>query len=311
MNYLVIGEPCIDLIHKENGEIEHSYGGVLYSIISLAVLTSASDFIYPLMNLGADEYDNITNIFKKYPKIKLDGINKVNHPTKKVHLFISNYRSGKKAKIEHSNEDTYSLSYEKIQPFLENADALLVNMVSGVDITLDTLKKIREDFKGFIHIDIHNLVMKTNAEGFREHTNLPEWRQWCTNADTIQMNEFEIGVLSREKRNDYEIAEEILININADMAGVVVTKGKLGVSGFTRKEKIFGDVRFFDLDKFDVPAVENPRFVDTTGCGDVFGASFTADYSRTKDFKKALHYATRIASYKTSLSGIYELDKLK
>jgi sugar/nucleoside kinase (ribokinase family) len=184
-------------------------------------------------------------------------------------------------------------------------------MVSGVDISLDTLKKIRSEFKGFIHIDIHNLVMKTNTEGFREHTNLLEWREWCTNTDTIQLNEYEIGVLSREKRNDYEIAEEILININKEMTGVIVTKGKLGVSGFTRKEKTFGDVKFFDLDKLDVPAIENPSFVDTTGCGDVFGAAFTMDFSKTRDFKKGLHYATRIASYKTSLSGIFELDKLK
>lgn len=125
------------------------------------------------------------------------------------------------------------------------------------------------------------------------------------------MNEFEVGVMSREKRNDYEIAEEILINLNKEMKGIVVTRGKLGVSGFTKKEKSFGGENFFDLDKINVPAVENPRFVDTTGCGDVFGASFTVDITRTKDFKKALHFATRIASYKTSFSGIHELHKLK
>jgi sugar/nucleoside kinase (ribokinase family) len=311
MKYLVIGEPCVDLIHKENGEVIHSYGGVLYSIISLAVLSGINDNVYPLMNLGEDEYDNITNILKEYPKIKLDGVNKVAHPTKKVHLYVSNYRSGKKAKIEHSQADTYTLPFESIDRFLPDADAILINMISGVDISLDTLKKIRTGFKGFIHIDIHNLVMKTNNEGFREHTNLEHWREWCTNTDTIQMNEYEIGVLSKEKRNDYEIAEEILINLNNSMTGVIVTKGKLGVSGFTRKEKTFGSVKFFDLDRYDVQAIENPRFVDTTGCGDVFGASFTVDFSKTKDLKKGLHYATRIASFKTSVSGIYELKKLK
>jgi sugar/nucleoside kinase (ribokinase family) len=311
MKYLVVGEPCVDLIHKENGEVIHSYGGVLYSIISLAVLSGNNDSVYPLMNLGEDEYENITNILKSYPKIKLDGVNKVTHPTKKVHLYISNYRSGKKAKIEHSESDTYTLPYENIEKFLPDADAMLINMISGVDISLDTLKRIRADFKGFMHMDIHNLVMKTNDQGYREHTSLDGWREWCTNTDTIQMNEYEIGVLSREKRNDYEIAEEILININQSMTGVIVTKGKLGVSGFTRKEKSFGDVKFFDLDRLDVQAVENPHFVDTTGCGDVFAASFTIDFSKTKDLKKALHYATRIASFKTSISGISELNKLK
>ena len=311
MNYLVIGEPCVDLIHKENGEIEKCYGGVLYSIISLAVLTGANDTIQPLMNLGEDEFESITELFSKYPKIKLDGINKVPHTTKKVHLFLTNYRSGKKAKIEHSNSDTYTLPYKSIESFLNNADALLVNMVSGVDISVNTLIDIRNNFNGFIHIDVHNLVMKSNSEGFREHTNLVDWRSWCTHSDTVQMNEFEVGVMSREKRNDYEIAEEILINRNQNVIGVIVTRGKLGVSGFTKKVKTYGKEKFFDLDKFDVPAVENPRFVDTTGCGDVFGASFTADFSRTRDFKKALHYATRIASYKTALSGIHQLDKLK
>lgn len=311
MNYLVIGEPCVDLLHKEDGAVEKSYGGILYSIISLAVLSSSQDSVIPVMNIGEDEYGSIIEIFSKYPKIKHDGINKVTHPTKKVHLFLANYRSGKKAKIEHSDAGTYTLPFEQVRPFLADADAVLVNMVSGVDISLETLIKIREEYKGFIHIDIHNLVMKSNSEGYREHTNLASWRKWCTHADTVQMNEFEVSVMSREKRNDYEIAEEILINHNKNVKGVIVTRGKLGVSGFTKKEKTFGGERFFDLDKFDVPAVENPKFVDTTGCGDVFGASFTADYSRTRDLKKALHYATRIASYKTALSGIHELDKLK
>jgi sugar/nucleoside kinase (ribokinase family) len=311
MKYLVIGEPCVDLIHNDNVAAVHSYGGILYSIISLAVLSGINDSVYPLMNLGEDEFDNITNILKLYPKIKLDGINKVEHPTKKVHLYKSNYRSGKKAKIEHSNADSYTLPFESIERFLPDADAMLINMISGVDISIDTLKKIRAAFNGFIHMDIHNLVMKTNNEGFREHTSLGNWREWCTNTNTIQMNEYEIGVLSDEKRNDYEIAEEILININQSMTGVIVTKGKLGVSGFTRKEKTFGDVSFFDLDRLDVQAVENPHFVDTTGCGDVFAASFTVDFSKTKDLKKGLHYATRIASLKTSISGIHELNKLK
>lgn len=311
MKYLVIGEPCVDLIHKENGAIEKNYGGILYSIISLAVLSSPQDSVIPVMNIGEDEFGSITEIFSKYPKIRLDGITKVPHPTKKVHLFLTNYRSGKKAKIEHSDAGTYTLPFEQVQPFLADTDAVLVNMVSGVDISLETLIKIREEYKGFIHIDVHNLVMKSNHEGFREHTNLSSWREWCTNADTVQMNEFEVSVMSREKRNDYEIAEEILINHDKNVKGVIVTRGKIGVSGFTKKEKKYGEEKFFDLDKFDVPAVENPRFVDTTGCGDVFGASFTADFSRTRDFKKALHYATRIASYKTALSGIHELDKLK
>ena len=59
MKYLVIGEPCVDVIHKVDGELIHSYGGILYSIIALSVLAKGNDMILPLMNLGEDEYDTL------------------------------------------------------------------------------------------------------------------------------------------------------------------------------------------------------------------------------------------------------------
>ena len=311
MKYLIIGEPCVDVIHKADGESIHSYGGILYSVIALSVLAGKDDIICPVMNLGADEYDNITGILKKYPNIELDGIYKVSHPTRKVNLYYNLYNSGKSARMETSTEPTYTIDFASIEKFLPGADAILVNMISGVDITIDTLKSIRKNFSGFMHIDIHNLVMKTNPDGTREHTNLENWREWCSNTNTVQMNEFEITTLSRTKKIEYEIAEEVMINMNADITGIIVTRGKTGVSGFRKKEKSFGNQKYFDIDREDVSAVESRHFVDSTGCGDVFAASFTLDYSKNKDFTKSLHFATRIASFNTSLEGINELYKLR
>lgn len=311
MNYLVIGEPCVDLIHTAKGDILHSYGGILYSVISLAVLAGKEDSVYPIMNVGNDEYENILNILKNYRNISTEGITAVSHPTRKVNLFYNDYNSGKSARIERSTEPTYTIPYESIEKYIPLADAVLINMISGVDITLDTLKSIRANYRGFVHIDIHNLVMKTNEDGTRTHTHLENWRDWCTNTDTVQMNEFEMEIMPPEKKNEYEVAEEILINLNKEMTGIIVTRGKDGISGFTRKEKTFGSEKFFDIDRHDISAVENPKFIDSTGCGDVFASSFTLDYSKNKNFRISLHYATRIASFKTSIGGLDELHKLK
>lgn len=311
MKYLVIGEPCVDLIHKSNGEVIHSYGGILYSIISLAVLAGKDDVVYPVMNLGNDEYVNITGILKKYPNIKLDGINSVTRPTRKVNLYYNMYNSGNSARMETSTEPANTIEFELIEKFLPGTDAVLTNMISGVDITLDTFKNIRKNFKGFMHIDIHNLVMKTNPDGTREHTNLDKWREWCSQTNTVQMNEFEITSLSKTIKNEYEIAEEILINLKSNVKAIIVTRGKNGVSGFTKQEKTFNGETFYDLDKDDVSAVESPHFVDSTGCGDVFAASFTLDFSKNGNLKKSLHFATRVASLNTSFAGINELYKLK
>ena len=311
MKYLVIGEPCVDVIHKADGELIHSYGGILYSILALSELTKNDDVVLPLMNLGEDEYDNITAILNKYPGISTEGVFRVSHPTRKVNLYYNQYKSGMSARLEQSTEPTYTLDYSSIEKFLKDADALLINMISGVDITLETIKKIKDNFDGTSHIDIHNLVMKTNKDGTREHTSVDNWIDWCINTDTIQMNEYEIISLSEKKMKEYEIAEKILVHPESKVEGVIVTRGNNGTSGYTKKEKKFGTEKYSDLDKMDLSAVENPHFVDSTGCGDVFAASFLYDFSANKNFTKSLHYANRIASFNASLEGIDELYKLR
>jgi len=311
MNYLITGEPCVDIIHKANGETSHSYGGILYSVISMAVLSGENDSVTPVMNLGEDEYENIINIFKKYPKIKIHGINKVKHPTRKVNLYYDMYNADKSARVEKSTEPSRTLEYMQCESCFHMADAILINMISGVDITIGTLKNIRKNYKGYIHIDIHNIVMDTKVDGTRTHVPIDNWFEWCTNADTVQMNEFEIATLSRDKLSEYKIAEEILFNKNYPVKGLIVTRGKQGVTGFVREEKSFGDEKYSDIDRREIAAIENPNFVDSTGCGDVFASSFTLEYSKNKDFEKSIHFANRKASLNASLDGIDELNKLK
>lgn len=336
MKYIIIGEPCVDLIHKPDGSVIHSYGGILYSIISLAVLCKPEDIVKPVMNLGEDEYENIIGFLKKYSNIDLTGINKVKHPTRKVNLYYTTYKSGLSARFETSTQPTYPLKYDEIIELSTTSgfgepDAILINMVSGVDITLETMIRIRQSFKSYIHLDIHNLVMKTNPDGTRVHTNLRNWRQWCLCANTVQMNEFEVRSLSTSKKTEYEVIEELLINapknlekvfnINTlkpldfdlnkiSLEGVIITKGVDGVSGYQKKDKMFGGKSFVDLDKHDVRAIESKYLKDTTGCGDVFASAFMFSYSVGRDFIKSLYYANRIASHKTSLEGIEELYKL-
>lgn len=337
MKFIIIGEPCVDLIHKPDGSVIHSYGGILYSIISLAVLCKPDDVVKPIMNLGEDEFDNIISFFKKYPNINLKGINKVEHPTRKVKLYYTTYKSGLSARFETSTLPTYPLKFDEIikpgvSSDFKQIDGILINMISGVDISLDTMMKIRQYFNSYIHLDIHNLVMNTNPDGTRVHTNLKNWRIWCLSANTVQMNEYEVKSLSRTKKTEYEVIEELLINsenklekifhknilhstktdlTKFNLEGVIITKGIKGVSGYQKKLKKYIDKSFVDLDKTDVRAIENPNFKDTTGCGDVFAAAFMYSYSKDRDFLKSIRFANRIASYKTSFEGIEELYKLR
>ena len=311
MNFLVIGEPCVDEIHKADGATIKSYGGILYSTIAMAVLCKKGDTVTPLINLGGDEFDAITGILKKYPNIRTDGIKKCSHPTRKVYLQYSPGDADKHARMENSTEPTYELSFEWIEGFLSSGDAMLINMISGVDISIETLKRIRKYFPNYIHIDIHNIVMETRDDGSRIHRYVENWHEWCTQTDTVQMNEFEAATISRDKKNEYEVASDILLDPHSKVKGLMVTRGKQGVTAFVKKEKSYQDSSFIDLDRHDLNAIENPHFADSTGCGDVFASSFTIEYSQSKDIMKAINFANRKASFNSSLAGLDELVKLK
>jgi fructose-1-phosphate kinase PfkB-like protein len=308
MNFVVIGEPCIDVIHKTDEKKFHSFGGILYSVISLSVLAKSTDKIIPVFYSGEDEHENILKLLGEYGNIITDGIKKIDQPARRVNLFYDSIHE----RIETSTMPVKAIEFEWIEKFLDHADSVLVNMISGVDIDLDTFKLIRKNFDGFIHIDIHNLVMKTGEDGSRTQGHLENWREWCSIPDTVQMNEAEVKILSSERKNEYQVSEEILIN-NPDskVNGVIITKGIEGVTGYLKMEKKFGNNSFIDLDRQNVRAIENPKFIDSTGCGDVFASAFTYDFTNNRDFVKSLHYANRIASYKTSLVGVKDLIKLK
>ena len=322
MKFGVIGEPCIDFIHR-GGKESRSLGGILYSAVSLAVIASG-DEVYPIMNLGSDEYDNIISFLGKFPNIKTDFIYKAEHKTRVVNLYYKGLdvefdcpETGKRKtydREENSTEPTLPVEYDWIKPALIMLDGMLINMVSGVDVTIDTMQKIRKNFGGYMHLDIHNVVMQTDKQGGRTQSSINNWEAWCKSSDTLQMNESELHVLTPEKLGEYEFAERVLTAGDENFGkALVVTRGKSGVSMFHKiKKKVMGEV-YFEIDKSDLSAIESNHFIDSTGCGDVFASSFFYRcISKGKhDYKASLNFANRMAGVKTKIKGVEELQKLK
>jgi hypothetical protein len=322
MKFGVIGEPCIDFIHR-GGKESKSLGGILYSVISLAVI-APNDEVYPIMNLGADEFDNIVSFLGRFPNIKTDYINKTEHKTRVVNLFYKGLEvefecpetgmSKTYDREENSTEPTLPVDYHWIKTALSRLDGLLINMVSGVDITRDTLQEIRRDFAGYIHLDIHNVVMQTDSSGRRTQSSVKNWEDWCKSSDTLQMNESELVVITPQKLSEYEFAEQVLTSEKENFGkALIVTRGKSGVSLFCKvKKKVMGE-EYYEIDKSDFAAIESNHFADSTGCGDVFSAGFFYKniINEKHDYMASSSFANRIASNKTKIRGVEELYKLK
>ena len=309
MKLAVIGEPCMDYIYRGDSSTEKQFGGILYSLVSLAVIAGKGAEVFPVMNLGEDEYENVTGFLKKFGNINHSCINKSKHKTRVVSLYYKDKTSVLNVSTrktydreENSTEPTPPVKYQQVESILPGLNGILVNMVSGVDITLEDLQKIRENFNGYLHMDVHNLVMQTFPDGTRKQMPVKDWKQWTSVSDTLQMNESELAILTGDNVTEYDTAEKILSC--GRTRSLAVTRGRQGVSLFRQKEG--------KLEKTDKAMIESPGFIDSTGCGDVFAASFFYKTCKNKasDLEQSLDFGNQMASINASLHGVEDLPKL-
>ncbi len=307
----------MDYIHRGGETTTKQFGGILYSLVSLAVISKGSATVYPVMNLGEDEFDNITGFLSTFSNIDLSYINRTSHKTRVVNLFYKDKNSilnvsTKKTydREENSTLPTLPVEFEQVKDLLGSLDGILVNLVSGVDITLDAFIMIRDNFKGYIHMDLHNLVMQTFPDGARKQMPVKNWQNWVSLSDTIQMNESELSIFTGDNVTEYETAEKILMD--KKVSSLVVTRGRSGVSMYRLMHKEAAGESYYDLDRTDMPRIDSPMFVDSTGCGDVFASSFFYKNAAFKQSEEhlALNFANKMASLNASLHGVEDLHKL-
>ena len=107
---------------------------------------------------------------------------------------------------------------------LEQFDGIMINMITGFDITLGQLQEIRKKFKGHIFIDVHTLSRGLGEDFKRNFRVIPDFNKWANCLDIIQVNQSELFTLS-QKKNELEVVEEMF---KAGVKIICVTKGALG-----------------------------------------------------------------------------------
>jgi sugar/nucleoside kinase (ribokinase family) len=276
MIFTVIGHLCKDILHLPTDESQEippveSYGGILYAVLTLANLMNGRDVLQPVFGVGSADYEPVMELLKKYKHIDASGVFRIKGLTNQVHIF---YEQEKGSRIECSKGIAPPVPYNRIKPFLD-ADALLINMISGSDITLETLDYIRMETRERrvpIYFDFHALTLGIDQDFKRFPRSLTDWRRYD---------------------------ESTLINhlMPLMVAALMITRGDRGLTLITQ------DIHK-KLTRHDIPAVHVGPTKDPTGCGDVFGAAYMYHFMKTKDSLVAATAANRIAAYKATFSGL-------
>jgi len=300
MNITVVGHLCLDNIHLPGEEApRQSYGGIVFSIATLASLAGPEDTITPVFSVGERDHPKLLEWLSQFPRVNQKGIFVLPGPTNEVHLFYDGTNGGR---IECSKHISPSIPFGTIKPFLQ-CDGILINMISGFDITLETLDRIRMEVrdKGTpIHFDFHSLTLGIDKEFKRFRRPLSDWRRWCFMLNTIQMSEVEASGLTPEHYGEEQLINQLMPLM---VSSLVITRGERGATLIRQEHK--------KLARHDEPGIPTPGAVDPTGCGDVFGAAFFFRLLHSRDAIDAARFANRAAAAKVSFTGAEGLHKLQ
>ncbi len=298
MKIAVIGHLCLDVIDHPDGHATQSYGGIFFSIATLANLLRPQDTVLPIFGMGRDEHDDLIERLKIYPNVDPSSIYRFNGTTNRVHLT---YRT-QDERIECSRHIAEPIPWKRIRPSLANVDMILVNMISGFDITLETLDEIRMEMREDrvpIYLDLHSLSLGIREDCTRFHRPLEAWRRWAFMLHGLQMNEQEAAVITAEQLDEASLARHVL---SLSTKALVITRGAHGCTAFIDESK--------RIRRIDEEGIEPERAVDPTGCGDVFAAAYCTHYLRSHDIVGSVQFANRIAAFKARQSGSTDIDSL-
>jgi sugar/nucleoside kinase (ribokinase family) len=288
----VIGTINRDTIVFPSGRKTESFGGILYNVSALSGLGEKGLEIYPVCNVGYDVHHQVKEILGGYDNVKLDGVRKVRRKNNHARLQID--QEGERWEVLRNRVPV--LDFPQVEPLLDS-DAILVNFISGFDINLSTLKRIRRSTAALIFMDVHSLTLGIRKDGRRFFRSPRDWREYSKQADLVQTNMAELSVLAgRTLQSVGEIRDSAKYVLSLGPSALLVTMGREGAVMVYRHGKTCR------LRK--ASGIRVRGFEDATGAGDAFSAGFLACYLRTKNLTRSLDFANRVAAQTCKTSGV-------
>ena len=286
MKLLLIGQSVEDHIHY-NGGYEIKPGGIYYSVTAMENIRDNDDEIFLCTAykegdpLFSDVYSKVNNSFLNYTDV-----------IPKVRLNI--YDDREREEIYENITGRLDVDTSDLLKF----DGILINMITGFDISLEQLEEIRNNYSGLIYFDVHTFSRGLNKNMEREFRLIPGFDKWLRYIDILQVNSRELFTIT-DSDNKEEIIKYVL---GTNVRCLLETQGDKGAVCYSIMD---GKIIVKEMRALKT-IVKNQ-----VGLGDVFGAVFFYTYIKNGSIESALKHAVAASGYAASYNNMNDFNKLK
>lgn len=312
----VVGTLVWDTIHRRGKRqlpVEE-WGGIGYALESLAASLPDGWRIRPVLKVGRDLSEAAFRYLREIPGVEVEpGVMVVPEPNNRVELTYLDGADGPSGdrRRERLTGGVPPWRWLELAPRIHGCDALYVNFISGFEMELDTARALRSEYPGPVWADLHSLFLGIGRAGDRVPRPLPDWAEWISSFDAVQMNDDEFTLLGRLHGDPWALASSA---VGRDLRLVAVTLGGEG-AGYVAAPA-------FDPDPFTWPGHrggfpdpspsrsgrvllgESPvRGGDPIGCGDVWGSTVFARLLAGDSIELAMREGNRMAARNVTHHG--------
>ncbi len=301
----IVGTMVWDTIHGRGDRREpvEEWGGIAYALAALEVSLPPEWEMVPLIKVGRDLAPRANAFLHSLTRRSAAArFVEVPEPNNRVTL---RYQSLAR-RTEQLSGGVPPWTWNELKPLVLDLDALYINLISGFELSLDTVRQLRAGFSGPMYVDLHSLLLGVQPDGTRVPRRLPDVADWFACFDAVQLNEDEMHLIGE---NPMEVAARA---IECGTGLLVVTLAERGTVYFTTADFDFLRVRAslgghqpVRTARVDAPQVE---VRDPTGCGDVFGGAIVGYLVRNLSVETAVQRANELAARNVSYRGATSLQ---
>ena len=129
-------------------------------------------------------------VLYEIPRLDLRAVVPVTEPNNRVELRYHSTAD----RVERLTGGVPGWSWEEVEVAMADVDAVLVNFISGREMSLETAVALRRGFHGPMHGDLHSLFMGIAPDGTRTPEAIDDFGSWAACFDVLQMNEEEAAL---------------------------------------------------------------------------------------------------------------------